>query len=224
MDEPAPLPPARPPWARCAPAVSVALREAGAARQPDGRLAGDEPVFAGIVGYERRSSRPSRTRCSPARTSCSWASAARPRPGSRGSCQSCSMRPPGRGCQRAPRGPILTAAGRDAGRHRDRGRATAIEWLPRHRRYGEKLATPDITIADLIGEVVPIKVAEGRYLADASTIPFGLIPRTNRGIFTLNELPDLLDAFEVPAQHPRRARRPGARLQAAAAARPVRGR
>ena len=77
------------------------------------------------------------------------------------------------------------------------GDDTPIEWLPRDRRYGEKLATPDITIADLIGEVDPIKVAEGRYLSDASTIAFGLIPRTNRGIFTLNELPDLAERIQV---------------------------
>jgi len=72
-----------------------------------------------------------------------------------------------------------------------------IAWLHRSRRYGEKLATPDITIADLIGEVDPIKVAEGRYLADASTIHYGLIPRTNRGIFTINELPDLQERIQV---------------------------
>ncbi|MDQ3406786.1 MAG: sigma 54-interacting transcriptional regulator [Chloroflexota bacterium] len=77
------------------------------------------------------------------------------------------------------------------------GDGTPIAWLPRERRYGEKLATPDITIADLIGEVDPIKVAEGRYLADASTIHFGLIPRTNRGIFTINELPDLAERIQV---------------------------
>lgn len=77
------------------------------------------------------------------------------------------------------------------------GDETPIDWLPRDRRYGEKLATPDITIADLIGEVDPIKVAEGRYLADVSTIHFGLIPRTNRGIFTINELPDLAERIQV---------------------------
>jgi magnesium chelatase subunit I len=77
------------------------------------------------------------------------------------------------------------------------GDDTPIAWLPRDRRYGEKLATPDITIADLIGEVDPIKVAEGRYLADASTIHYGLIPRTNRGIFTINELPDLAERIQV---------------------------
>ncbi len=77
------------------------------------------------------------------------------------------------------------------------GDETPVDWLPRDRRYGEKLATPDISIADLIGEVDPIKVAEGRYLADASTIHFGLIPRTNRGIFTINELPDLAERIQV---------------------------
>ncbi|MEX2548483.1 MAG: sigma 54-interacting transcriptional regulator [Chloroflexota bacterium] len=74
---------------------------------------------------------------------------------------------------------------------------TPIDWLPRDRRYTEKLATPDITIADLIGEVDPIKVAEGRYLADASTIHFGLVPRANRGIFAINELPDLAERIQV---------------------------
>ena len=77
------------------------------------------------------------------------------------------------------------------------GDATAIEWINRDRRYGEKLATPDITIADIIGEVDPIKVAEGRYLADEFTIHYGLIPRTNRGIFCINELPDLPERVQV---------------------------
>jgi magnesium chelatase subunit I len=70
-------------------------------------------------------------------------------------------------------------------------------WIARDRRYGEKLATPDITIADLIGEVDPIKVAEGRYLSDELTIHYGLLPRTNRGIFALNELPDLAERIQV---------------------------
>ena len=77
------------------------------------------------------------------------------------------------------------------------GDTTPIAWLPRDRRYGEKLATPDITIADLIGEVDPIKVAEGRYLSDEFTIHYGLIPRTNRGIFCINELPDLSERIQV---------------------------
>ncbi len=74
---------------------------------------------------------------------------------------------------------------------------TPIDWLPRERRYGEKLATPDITIADLIGEVDPIKIAEGRYLSDELTIHFGLLPRTHRGIFVINELPDLAERIQV---------------------------
>src|SRR5437867_699579 len=73
----------------------------------------------------------------------------------------------------------------------ERGDKAEIAWIPRDRRYGEKLATPDITIADLIGEVDPIKVAEGRYLGDELTIHYGLVPRTNRGIFAINELPHL---------------------------------
>src|SRR5437764_2656677 len=77
------------------------------------------------------------------------------------------------------------------------GEAVEVAWLPRDRRYGEKLATPDITIADLIGEVDPIKVAEGRYLSDELTIHYGMIPRTNRGIFCINELPDLAERIQV---------------------------
>jgi magnesium chelatase subunit I len=77
------------------------------------------------------------------------------------------------------------------------GDGTAIDWLPRDRRYAEKLATPDITIADLIGEVDPIKVAEGRYLSDELTLHYGLIPRANRGIVAINELPDLAERIQV---------------------------
>ncbi|MYC05763.1 MAG: magnesium chelatase [Chloroflexi bacterium] len=77
------------------------------------------------------------------------------------------------------------------------GDATKISWLHRDERYSEKLATPDITVADLIGEVDPIKVAEGRYLSDELTIHYGLIPRTNRGIFCINELPDLSERIQV---------------------------
>ncbi|CAN5814384.1 magnesium chelatase [soil metagenome] len=79
----------------------------------------------------------------------------------------------------------------------ERGDDTPVEWLGRERRYAEKLATPDTTIADLIGEVDPIKVAEGRYLSDELTIHYGLIPRTNRGIFAINELPDLAERIQV---------------------------
>jgi magnesium chelatase subunit I len=79
----------------------------------------------------------------------------------------------------------------------DRGDALEIRWLAREDRYSEKLATPDVAVADLIGEVDPIKVAEGRYLADEETIHYGLIPRTNRGIFAVNELPDLTEKVQV---------------------------
>jgi magnesium chelatase subunit I len=79
----------------------------------------------------------------------------------------------------------------------EHGDATPIDWLPRDRRYAEKLATPDITIADLIGEVDPIRVAEGRYLSDELTLHYGLIPRANRGIFSINELPDLAERIQV---------------------------
>ncbi len=72
-----------------------------------------------------------------------------------------------------------------------------IEWVPRAERYSEKLATPDISIADLIGEIDPIKVAEGRYLSDELAIHYGLVPRTNRGIFCINELPDLAERIQV---------------------------
>src|ERR1700680_2941301 len=77
------------------------------------------------------------------------------------------------------------------------GDQVEIAWLPRDKRYGEKLATPDITISDLVGEVDPVRVAEGRYLSDELTIHYGMIPRTNRGIFCINELPDLAERIQV---------------------------
>ena len=79
----------------------------------------------------------------------------------------------------------------------EQGDHLELEWVGREQRYGEKLATPDVSIADLIGEIDPIKVAEGRYLADEETIHYGLIPRTNRGIFAVNELPDLTEKVQV---------------------------
>ena len=77
------------------------------------------------------------------------------------------------------------------------GDDTPIDWVHQDERYSEKLATPDTSIADLIGEVDPIKVAEGRYLSDELTIHYGLVPRTNRGIFAINELPDLAERIQV---------------------------
>jgi magnesium chelatase subunit I len=79
----------------------------------------------------------------------------------------------------------------------DQGDAAPIEWVHRDDRYHEKLATPDVTIADLIGEVDLVKHAEGRYLSDESTMHYGLIPRSNRGIFAINELPDLAPRIQV---------------------------
>ena len=79
----------------------------------------------------------------------------------------------------------------------EKGDTLEIRWLHREDRYAEKLATPDVAVADLIGEVDPIKVAEGRYLADEETIHYGLIPRTNRGVFAINELPDLTEKVQV---------------------------
>ncbi|MBI3786214.1 MAG: magnesium chelatase [Deltaproteobacteria bacterium] len=77
------------------------------------------------------------------------------------------------------------------------GDALEVAWITPESRYGEKLATPDASIADLIGEIDPVKVAEGRYLADEETIHFGIVPRTNRGIFAINELPDLTEKVQV---------------------------
>jgi magnesium chelatase subunit I len=77
------------------------------------------------------------------------------------------------------------------------GPDTEIAWVHREQRYVEKLATPDVSIADLIGDVDPIKVAQGRTLGDELTIHFGLLPRTHRGIFCINELPDLTEKVQV---------------------------
>ncbi len=79
----------------------------------------------------------------------------------------------------------------------EHGDDTAVSWVHRDERYGEKLATPDTAIADLIGEVDPIKIAEGRYLSDELVLHYGLVPRTNRGIFAMNELPDLAERIQV---------------------------
>jgi magnesium chelatase subunit I len=79
----------------------------------------------------------------------------------------------------------------------EQGDETAIAWVHREDRYVEKLATPDVSIADLIGDVDPVKVAEGRRLSDELTIHFGLLPRTHRGIFCINELPDLTEKVQV---------------------------
>src|ERR1700709_2056955 len=79
----------------------------------------------------------------------------------------------------------------------EQGDDAKIEWVHRSDRYHEKLATPDVTIADLIGEIDLVKHAEGRYLSDETTMHYGLIPRSNRGIFAINELPDLAPKIQV---------------------------
>ncbi len=93
-----------------------------------------------------------------------------------------------------PLHPISVWARRQIAEHGD---ATPVGWLHRSDRFGEKLATPDTSVGDLIGDVDPIKVAEGRTLGDPETVHYGLVPRTNRGIFSVNELPDLAERIQV---------------------------
>jgi len=93
-----------------------------------------------------------------------------------------------------PYAPVCARCQRLAAREGD---SLPVSWRPRADRYGEKLATPDTSVGDLIGDIDPVKVAEGRTLGDPETIHFGLLPRTNRGIFCLNELPDLAERIQV---------------------------
>ena len=79
----------------------------------------------------------------------------------------------------------------------EKGEQTPVAWKPRDERFAEKLATPDVSVGDLIGDVDPIKVAEGRILGDPETVHYGLVPRTNRGIVAINELPDLAERIQV---------------------------
>ncbi len=79
----------------------------------------------------------------------------------------------------------------------EHGDETPVGWKHRDERYAEKLATPDVSVGDLIGDVDPIKVAEGRVLGDPETVHYGLVPRTNRGIVAVNELPDLAERIQV---------------------------
>lgn len=81
--------------------------------------------------------------------------------------------------------------------HAEEGDELPVAWIDRERRFAEKLATPDTSVGDLIGDVDPIRVAEGRYLADERTIHYGLVPRTNRGVVAINELPDLPERIQV---------------------------
>jgi magnesium chelatase subunit I len=100
------------------------------------------------------------------------------------------------GCEIADH-PYRPICARCRGLVAEHGDGVRIGWIEREDRYAEKLATPDTSVADLIGDVDPIKVAEGRYLGDELTIHYGLIPRTNRGIVAINELPDLPERIQV---------------------------
>jgi len=93
-----------------------------------------------------------------------------------------------------PYAPITTASTRLVF---ELGDELPIGWRHRSDRYGEKLATPDTSVGDLIGDIDPMKVAEGRSLGDPETVHYGLVPRTNRGIFAINELPDLAERIQV---------------------------
>ncbi|WP_027344226.1 sigma 54-interacting transcriptional regulator [Hamadaea tsunoensis] len=101
---------------------------------------------------------------------------------------------PGSELNEHPLHPITPAARRAAA---EAGDLQPISWLHRDERYAEKLATPDTSVGDLIGDVDPIKVAQGRTLGDPETIHFGLVPRANRGVFAVNELPDLAERIQV---------------------------
>ena len=79
----------------------------------------------------------------------------------------------------------------------ERGDDLPVAWRHRSERYAEKLATPDTSVGDLVGDVDPVKVAQGRTLGDPETVHYGLVPRTNRGVFGLNELPDLAERIQV---------------------------
>ena len=93
--------------------------------------------------------------------------------------------------------PEVPVCARCRRRHAELGGDLPVGWKHRSERYGEKLATPDTSVGDLIGDIDPVKVAEGRTLGDPETVHYGLVPRTNRGIFAINELPDLAERIQV---------------------------
>ena len=161
-------------------------------------LAGDDEIFPGVVGYEAT--------VIPQIENAVLSGQDIILLGERGQAKSRMIRslislldetiPVIDGCE-VPENPLapITAQGRNI--VAEHGDDTPIRWMSREDRYGEKLATPDITIADLIGEVDPIKIAEGRYLSDEEALHYGMIPHTNRGIFAINELPDLAERIQV---------------------------
>ena len=161
-------------------------------------VAGDEPLLPGIIGYDAT--------VVPEVENALLAGHHMVFLGERGQGKSRIIRtlrrfldpviPVVAGCQinDDPLRPICAACRRAAAAEGDR---LAIAWIGPEQRYGEKLATPDVSMADLVGEIDPVKVAEGRYLADEETIHYGLIPRSHRGIFAINELPDLTEKVQV---------------------------
>ncbi|TDI92212.1 MAG: magnesium chelatase [Chloroflexi bacterium] len=162
------------------------------------KLRAEEPLFPGVMGYDHS--------VIPQLTNALLASQDIILLGERGQAKSRIMRsltslldewtPIIEGTE-IPENPYqpITSQGRSL--IEEHGDGTPIRWLHRDERYAEKLATPDITIADLIGEIDPIKIAEGRYLSDELTLHYGLVPRVNRGIFAINELPDLAERIQV---------------------------
>jgi magnesium chelatase subunit I len=163
-----------------------------------GRIAGGEPLLPGIIGYDET--------VVPEVENALLAGHHMVFLGERGQGKSRIIRtlqrfldpliPVVAGCEinDNPLRPICAACRRAAA---GQGDALAIAWIGPAQRYGEKLATPDVSMADLVGEIDPVKVAEGRYLADEETIHYGLIPRSHRGIFAINELPDLTEKVQV---------------------------
>jgi len=163
-----------------------------------GRIAGGEPLLPGIIGYDET--------VVPEVENALLAGHHMVFLGERGQGKSRIIRtlqrfldpliPVVAGCQinDDPLRPICAACRRAAAAQGD---ALVIAWIGPAQRYGEKLATPDVSMADLVGEIDPVKVAEGRYLADEETIHYGLIPRSHRGIFAINELPDLTEKVQV---------------------------
>jgi magnesium chelatase subunit I len=93
--------------------------------------------------------------------------------------------------------PATPACARCQRLHAELGDELPVGWRHRSERYAEKLATPDTSVGDLIGDIDPVKVAEGRTLGDPETVHYGLVPRSNRGIFAVNELPDLAERIQV---------------------------
>ncbi|MHB8718569.1 MAG: magnesium chelatase [Candidatus Dormibacteria bacterium] len=162
------------------------------------RLAADEPLFGGVLGYEES--------VIPQMENALLAGQDIILLGERGQAKSRLLRsltslldehvPIVAGCE-INDDPYKPLCRRCRDLVAERGDDTPVAWIGREHRYSEKLATPDTSIADLIGEVDPIRVAEGRYLSDELTIHYGLIPRTHRGIFAINELPDLAERIQV---------------------------